>query len=141
MRPVLKLDQDVQTEKVVYSDKEDHIVIIEEDHRRRLRDMLIEGVAEFNSRMNNITMDPRETVSNLVNVVFDCRSLYEMNTDEYSTAYDKLALLKIEIIDWVVKLVCREDEVFAAGSNRRKVSIVDGSFRKKSKKQGGIRRS
>ena len=103
--------------------------------------MLIEGVAEFNSRMNNNTMDPRETVSNLVNVIFDCRSLYEMNTDEYSTAYDKLALLKMEIIDWVFKLVCREDKVFAAGSNRRKVSIVDGSFRKKSKKQGGIRRS
>lgn len=101
----------MQTDKLLRIDDEDHFTLIEEDHRRRLRDMLIEGIAEFSGRMgNNNTFDSKETVQNLVNVIFDCRSLYQMTSDEYTTSFEKLASLRAEITDWIHKLVARRQE-------------------------------
>lgn len=52
----------MQTDKLLRIDDEDHFTLIEEDHRRRLRDMLIEGVAEFSTRMSSHTHDSKDTV-------------------------------------------------------------------------------
>lgn len=100
----------MQTDKLLRIDDEDHFTLIEEDHRRRLRDMLIEGIAEFSGRMGNNTFDSKETVQNLVNVIFDCRSLYQMTSDEYTTSFEKLASLRAEITNWIHKLVAKRQE-------------------------------
>ena len=71
--------------------------------------MLIEGVAEFSSRMTGATIifDTKETVTNLVNVIFDCRSLYHMQSDEFTSSFEKQTQLRTDIIDWIHKLVSR----------------------------------
>lgn len=82
--------------------------------------MLIEGVAEFSTRMSSSTFDSKDTVSNLVNVIFDCRSLYNMPSDEYTSSFEKLSGLRAEITDWIHKLVAKrqEEEKPLRGSHR-----------------------
>lgn len=83
-----------------------------EDHRRRLRDLLIESISDYASSLTNgaINLDPMDSANSLVQTIFDCRSLYEPyliaegETMEFLSPHEKMVVLKREIIEWVIKL-------------------------------------
>ena len=95
-RNPLLVEREVQTDKQ-YSQESPFkdLADIQEDHKKRLKNLLIENLVEFNK-----TNSPND----LVNAIFDCRALYNPPSSLYGNPYDMVNILKRDICEWVVKL-------------------------------------